>query len=247
MGRDLPRRRRAAAHRPVADGQGEARASHEVDPDVDDASNGRARRDRPRRDARAQLHDVPRRPPASAAADSPNLAGQYPDVIYKQMLDYKTGARTQRDHGRPLAATSRTRTSPTSPPTTRICRGCPPTTSTPQLPAALVRRRRPDAQHRAVRLLPRRHRPEARQPVAGGHAAGLPRGSNCRPSRRARAATTATPQMRNVARAMTPHEIDEFRAPIMLRSRPKSSRRRIDSYVPARNFDVAQSCRLRQS
>ena len=52
-------------------------------------------------------------------------------------------------------------------------------------------------------------------------------------------------QMRNVARAMTPQEIDGPR-PIMLRSRPKSSRRRIDSYVPARNF-VKNSRRHRRT
>jgi cytochrome c553 len=29
-----------------------------------------------------------------SGADAPNLAGQYPEVIYKQLLDYQRGART---------------------------------------------------------------------------------------------------------------------------------------------------------
>ena len=50
--------------------------------------------------------------------------------------------------------------------------------------------RRPDAQHRAVHLLPRRHRPEVRHAVARRHAARATWSPRCRPSPRAPGATT---------------------------------------------------------
>ena len=48
--------------------------------------------DRPRRDARATLRDLPRAAGVSDA-NSPNLAGQFAAVTYKELNDFKTGAR----------------------------------------------------------------------------------------------------------------------------------------------------------
>ena len=56
------------------------------------ARTGSARCGRARRDARAELHDVPRRA-GHERSDAPNLAGQYPEVVIKQLHDYKSGKR----------------------------------------------------------------------------------------------------------------------------------------------------------
>ena len=57
-------------------------------------------------------------------ANSPNLAGPVsPPSIYKQLQDFKSGARDQRDHGAAGRRACPTRTCATSPPTTPTCRG----------------------------------------------------------------------------------------------------------------------------
>ena len=99
-------------------------------------------------------------------ADSPNLAGQYPAVIYKQLQDFKSGARPSAvmaplvadlsdEDMRDLAAYYAYLPSlPRLPPGRRR-------------PAAANRpRRRADAQHRPLRVLPRRTGQQGRQRVA---------------------------------------------------------------------------------
>ena len=49
--------------------------------------------DRPRRHARAAMRDLPRRRPASAAPIRPTSPASTPASIYKQLKDFKTGAR----------------------------------------------------------------------------------------------------------------------------------------------------------
>ena len=65
-------------------------------------------------------------PTGISRADSPNLAGQYMGVIYKELHDFRSGARTNAVMSH-LPPTCRTRTLLISPPIIRTCRAFPPT------------------------------------------------------------------------------------------------------------------------
>ena len=108
-------------------------------------------------------------------SDAPNLAGQYSEVVIKQLLDYKSGKRSHalmqglarglsdqdiRDLATYYAYLPKARTAPTTYDETLAGAG---------------EGGRPAAQHRALHLLSRRRRPEARRALARGHAPGLPR------------------------------------------------------------------------
>lgn len=92
MGRDLQRRRPAAAGGLGPNAQSGA-AALRGDPDADDAGEPEPGVDRPRRHAGAAVRDLSRTDGISRA-DSPKLAGQYAAVIYKQLWDFRSGART---------------------------------------------------------------------------------------------------------------------------------------------------------
>ena len=144
-----------------------------------------------------------------SGSDAPNLAGQYPEVVIKQMQDYKTGKRAS-PIMEAIGKAFPTATSPTSRPTTPICRRRAPRRRTYDETAARAgARRRPAAQHRAVHLVPRRRRPEVRHALARGHAQGAISSPSSRPSRSGARRNDSQAQMRNMARAMTPREIEE--------------------------------------
>ena len=63
---------------------------------------------RPRRDPGRAMRDLPRRQRTSQA-DTPNLAGQYPVAIYKELRDFQSGARANAVM-QPFVARSPTRT-----------------------------------------------------------------------------------------------------------------------------------------
>ena len=75
-----------------------------------------------------------------SASNAPNLAGQYPEVVIKQLHDYKSGKRSSSIMQALAQRTCRTATSATWPPTTPRCRrrATAPTTYDESLPA-LVR------------------------------------------------------------------------------------------------------------
>jgi len=66
---------------------------------------GNARAGGPGGDPRAALHGVPRSP-GNERCDAPNLRGQYAEVIYKQLMDFQRGARSDAVMGAMVATLS---------------------------------------------------------------------------------------------------------------------------------------------
>ena len=157
------------------------------------ARTGRERCDRPRRDARVQqCTHVPRRAGRERRPTRRTSPGQYPEVVIKQLQDYKRGDRAS-TFMQALARSLSDRDIARHRGVLRLAaQGARPRRRTDDVDGAGAGAgRRSAAQHRAVRLLPRRHRAEARRAVARGHAEGVPRRRSSRPSLRARGATTA--------------------------------------------------------
>ena len=107
MGRDLQRGgRRACADHRKADRtrvQGFVRRD-----DVRHAARRKRQIDRPRGHARPSMRDLSW-PHGRRPHHSPNLAGQYPSVIYKELKDFQTGARVNAVMS-PLVSASPSRT-----------------------------------------------------------------------------------------------------------------------------------------
>ena len=151
-------------------------------------------------------------PTGISRADSPNLAGQYAAVIYKELHDFRSGARTNAVMS-PFAANLTDQEIADLADYYAYLPRLPAYHPTPQLPKPrIVIYGAPDARHRALRLLPWQPRQQDRQPLAGGAVRSLFEGPACRPSRPASARNDISQQMRNIARAMTPQEIDEAAA-----------------------------------
>ena len=111
-----------------------------------------------------------------SGSDAPNLAGQYPEVVIKQLQDYKT---RQARAARSWRRSARQPVRPRHRRPRRLLRvaaeGAHRADDLRRTAAGAGAGRRPAAQHRALHLLPRRRRPEARRAVARGHAEGLSR------------------------------------------------------------------------
>ena len=126
-------------------------------------------------------------------ANAPNLAGQYPEVVIKQLQDYKRGDRGG-SFMQTLARNLSDRDIDDIASVLRLAaegahRAC---AIRRDVCAGAGSRRRPAAQHCAVHRMPRRHRSQVRRAVARGHAEGVSR----RPAQGfpdgQRGATTAT-------------------------------------------------------
>ena len=108
----------------------------------------------------------------ASSSDAPNLAGQYPEVIIKQLLDYKSGRRAHSLMEQLARALSEKDINElavyyASLPKARTA----PTTYDESLPALI--RVGPTPQHRALHFMPRRCRPEAGRALARRNAEGV--------------------------------------------------------------------------
>ena len=144
-----------------------------------------------------------------SASDAPNLAGQYPEVVIKQLQDYKAGKRASPIMEALAQEPVGRATSTTSPPTTPTC--------------PRRARRRPPTTRRCRRWCASARRCATSRPASPATAASTR--SWARRGSRACPRTTWSPQlrafrdgarrndseaqMRNVARAMTDAEIEE--------------------------------------
>ena len=116
-------------------------------------------------------------PQGVSDANSPNLAGQFAAVTYKELNDFKTGARVNVVMS-PFAATMSNQDMLDVAAYYAYLPRVPSNHLDPKLPAPpIVTDGRADAQHRALRLLPWRHRQQGRQPLARRPVGGLYQGA----------------------------------------------------------------------
>jgi len=102
----------------------------------------------------AQRYAICHGPTSISRADSPNLAGQYAAVIYKELLDFRSGARTNATMS-PFAANLSDQDIADIAAYYALLRRLPAYHPEPQSSEAARRNlRRPDARHRTLRLLP---------------------------------------------------------------------------------------------
>ena len=174
-----------------------------------------------------RLHDVPRRAGHERGRTRRTSPGQYPEVVIKQLHDYKRGKRAQLDHGSARARSCPTATSTTSRPTTptlpkartaptdlrrsRCRRWCASATrcatSRPASPATAA----------STRSSARRGSRACRRTISSRSSKAFASGARRNDSQA---------QMRNMARAMTPREIEEV-ADFYARKAGSGERRRV--------------------